>query len=49
MRTLTLMAASLLLGDNDGVGETGRLDLASIAPELARRLTAAGRAAGSSV
>ncbi|WP_459001955.1 sensor histidine kinase [Stenotrophomonas sp. PSU_St103] len=36
--TLANEAASMLLGDNDGIGETGRLDLASAAPELARRL-----------
>ena len=36
--TLANEAAALLLGDRDGVGETGQLDLASIAPELARRL-----------
>jgi two-component system sensor histidine kinase PilS (NtrC family) len=36
--TLANEAASMLLGDNDGNGESGRLDLASAAPELARRL-----------
>ncbi|HDS1548620.1 TPA: PAS domain-containing protein [Stenotrophomonas maltophilia] len=36
--TLANEAASMLLGDSDGSGESGRLDLASAAPELARRL-----------
>ena len=36
--TLANEAAAMLLGDNDGSGESGRLDLASAAPELARRL-----------
>ncbi|QZN80260.1 PAS domain-containing sensor histidine kinase [Stenotrophomonas sp. DR822] len=36
--TLANEAASILLGDADGNSDSGRLDLASVAPELARRL-----------
>lgn len=36
--TLANEAASLLLGDGDGNSESGQLELASAAPELARRL-----------